>query len=104
MYRKLQQTADSINVDTSVTEHILVAKSSDEVNSLLKFTPDDKYVIHKRLVVLEFIASWCGLCAQVSLEFFYDFDSFSPMRMILYSPIFIEFDFYLDCTTNGRNW
>ena len=76
MFKKLLETADTIDVETSQTEQISRAKSSNEVNSLLKFIPDDKYIVHKRLVILEFVASWCGLCKQVSLTNFDDLNSY----------------------------
>jgi len=66
MFKQLLQKVESIDTQTSLTEQIMVAKSSDEVKVLLKFTPDDNYAMQKRLIILEFVASWCGLCDQVS--------------------------------------
>ena len=65
MFKQLLQKVESIDTQTSLTEQIMVAKSSDEVKVLLKFTPDDNYAMQKRLIILEFVASWCGLCDQV---------------------------------------
>ena len=65
MFKQLLQKVESIDTQTSLTEQIMVAKSSDEVKVLLKFTPDDNYATQKRLIILEFVASWCGLCDQV---------------------------------------
>ena len=65
MFKQLLQKVESIDTSTSLTEQIMVAKSSDEVKVLLKFTPDDNYAMQKRLIILEFVASWCGLCDQV---------------------------------------
>ena len=66
MLKQLLERVESIDVDTSVTEHMLVAKSSEELKLLLKFLPDEKFAFHKRLVILEFVATWCGLCKQVN--------------------------------------
>ena len=69
MFKQLLQKVESIDTQTSLTEQIMVAKSSDEVKVLLKFTPDDNYAMQKRLIILEFVASWCGLCDQVQIMF-----------------------------------
>ena len=45
----------------SLSENILVAKSSEEVKLLLKQDTEGSM-----LVILEFVASWCGLCAKVN--------------------------------------
>ena len=68
LFKQLLEKLESIDDKTSITEQMLVAKSSEELRFLLKFTPDEKYAIHKRLVILEFVATWCGLCKQVSFE------------------------------------
>ena len=65
MFKQLLQKVESIYTQIPLTEQIMVAKSSDEVKVLLKFTPDDNYATQKRLIILEFVASWCGLCDQV---------------------------------------
>ena len=41
-------------LEESLTERMMIANSSEEVKLLLKFTPNDKYLFHKRLVILEF--------------------------------------------------
>ena len=63
-----RMTMDSLDSNTNdKSENILVAKSSKEVNVLMQFKPDLSLLKnHKRLVLLEFVASWCGLCAQVA--------------------------------------
>ena len=66
MLKQLLERVESIDVDTSVTEHTIVAKSSEELKLLLKFPPNEKFAVHKRLVILEFVATWCGLCKQVN--------------------------------------
>ena len=59
----IKQVMDPLHysIDSAFTENISVAKSSEEVNVLLQ-QPDTN---SKRLVILEFVASWCGLCAKV---------------------------------------
>ena len=66
MLKQLLERVESIDVDTSVTEHTIVAKSSEELELLLKFPPNEKFAAYKRLVILEFVATWCGLCKQVN--------------------------------------
>lgn len=47
-------------------EHILVAKSSEEVKVLLQAKSSDKMANLKRLVILEFMTNSCGLCTKVA--------------------------------------
>ena len=59
------QKMDSIEQE-SLSENMIIANSSEEVKVLLKFVPNEMYANHKRLIILEFVASWCGLCQKVS--------------------------------------
>jgi thiol-disulfide isomerase/thioredoxin len=44
----------------------MVAKSSDEVKVLLEAKGQLMKAGQQRLVLLEFVASWCGLCTKVA--------------------------------------
>jgi hypothetical protein len=52
--------------DDSLSEKIMVAKSSDEVKVLLEAKGQLMKAGQQRLVLLEFVASWCGLCTKVA--------------------------------------
>ncbi len=65
MRQLLLNNSSSLN-SSSDSEQQLIAKSSEEVKVLLKFNSNSNFAIHKRLVILEFVASWCGLCKKIS--------------------------------------
>ena len=50
MFKQLLEKVESIDVYTSVSEQIMVAKSSEELKLLLKFSPDEKYKLPEELV------------------------------------------------------
>lgn len=60
-----QLVSQKIDSFQEFNEQILTAKSSEELKILLKFKPQNDERVHKRLVILEFGASWCNICAQV---------------------------------------